>query len=227
VACIMDGNRRYARSQQAPVGVGHAKGAVVAVRLLGWWLDYLAYQPAGPRVLTLWAFSSDNFKRSNDEVQILFELMTAEFKALAFSPLVHLFRMRVRVIGSRTHFPAAFIQAIDLLESSTASYSDLHLQLAVGYGGRDEVVESVQRVLESGEAVTACAITRESYCSRNGVPPVDLMLRTSERRTSGFFLWDTQCAELHFVDKLWPELSQLDWLRALESFAQREQRCGK
>lgn len=226
VGCIMDGNRRYARSRHASLGVGHAKGALVAVRLIGWWLDFVACKPEGPRVLTLWAFSSDNFKRSHDEVHTLFDLMSAEFGALAFSPVIHLSRMRVRVIGSRAHFPTKLLQAIDLLESSTAAYDALDLQLAVGYGGRDEIVESVKRVLASGVPVTEQAISQQTFCARNGVQPVDLILRTSERRTSGFFLWDTQGAELHFVRKLWPEVDQLDWLRALESFATREQRYG-
>jgi undecaprenyl diphosphate synthase len=103
----------------------------------------------------------------------------------------------------------------------------MELQLAIGYGGQDEVVEAVQRLTEKGEPVSAAALTRETDTARNGLPPVNLILRTSERRTSGFMLWETQSAELYFVDKLWPDLTEIDWLNSIHAFGRTEQRFGK
>jgi tritrans,polycis-undecaprenyl-diphosphate synthase [geranylgeranyl-diphosphate specific] len=240
VGCVMDGNRRFARWHKfSSVLVGHARGAATAAFLLVWWVDSVALCQAkelqqAPRVLTLWALSSDNLKRPKDELDGLLTLLTQELTALAYSPLIHHLRIRVRVIGSSaalTRFPESPRRAITELEHATATYnldgSGLMLQLAIAYGGQDEVVEAVHRLSAQGEQVTAQALSRETYSARNGVPPISLILRTSERRTSGFMLWETQGAELYFADKLWPELNELDWLDAIRSFGKTEQRFGR
>ncbi|KAJ7132654.1 Decaprenyl diphosphate synthase-like protein [Mycena filopes] len=231
----MDGNRRWARAQGKPVLFGHTEGAATAGKVIEWWLDNLpptlgnqAPPPLRPKFLTCWVFSSENFGREAGERDGLFALMTAEFKSLAFSSVVHLFRIRISFIGGdRARFPPALVEAMTMVEETTAGYSALFLQFAVGYGGREEVVSAVHDLVDEGVAVTEGNISRRMYCEQKGIPPVDLIIRTSERRTSGFFLWDTQAAELHFVNKLWPQVSELDWLRALKSFSTRELRGGK
>ncbi|KAJ7169205.1 Decaprenyl diphosphate synthase-like protein, partial [Mycena crocata] len=229
----MDGNRRYARQLGEPVLVGHAKGAATASKVLEWWLKYLPNtvnhaSPIQPKYLTCWAFSSENFERAEAEREGLFAMMAAEFKSLAFTSLVHLFRVRVRFIGGEQHLlPADLLHTMRMVEELTASYDALFLQIAVGYGGRQEVVSAVQSVVAQGKEITEENISLETYCRQRDIPPASLIIRTSENRTSGFFLWDTQAAELHFIDKLWPQLSELDWLYALESFSRREIRGGR
>ncbi|KAJ7207935.1 Decaprenyl diphosphate synthase-like protein [Mycena pura] len=239
---IMDGNRRYARRAGEHVLVGHAKGAATASNVLEWWLKYLpntvtvdqdhptSQTQVGPKYLTYWAFSSENFMRAEEEREGLFALMAAEFKSLAFTSLVHLFRVRVSFIGGaseRRRFPLELQETMDMVESITAAYDGLFLQVAVGYGGRQEVVDAARSLVAQGKEITEQNLSTETYCAQLGLPPVNLIIRTSERRTSGFFLWDTQGAELHFVDKLWPQLTERDWLDALRSFSTREIRGGK
>ncbi|KZV97502.1 hypothetical protein EXIGLDRAFT_730436 [Exidia glandulosa HHB12029] len=122
----MDGNRRFARARDRPVGVGHAKGAEIALKVILWWIKTASTSQGGyPSTLTLWAFSSDNFKRGAEEVSGLFSLMESEFKELALTPLVHMFRIRVRIIGSstaRSKFPSSLLHAIDMVETCTAAY---------------------------------------------------------------------------------------------------------
>ncbi|KAJ7186832.1 Decaprenyl diphosphate synthase-like protein [Mycena filopes] len=231
----MDGNRRYARQLGEPVLVGHAKGAATASKVLEWWLKYLpntahytSSSPIHPKYLTCWAFSSENFERAAEERDGLFAMMAAEFKSLAFTSLVHLFRVRVRFIGGERHrFPQELLDTMEMVEEITAAYDGLFLQIAVGYGGRREVLDAVRSLVAHGKEVTEQSIGMETYCAQRGIPPVSLIVRTSERRTSGFFLWDTQAAELHFIDKLWPQLAEIDWLRALKSFSTREIRGGR
>ncbi|KAJ6589001.1 Decaprenyl diphosphate synthase-like protein [Mycena capillaripes] len=233
IGIIMDGNRRYARQMGEHVLVGHAQGAATASKVLEWWLKYLPntvnyVSPTGPKYLTCWAFSSENFERAEEERDGLFALMAAEFKSLAFTSLVHLFRVRVRFLGGERHrFPLELLETMEMVEEITSAYEGLFLQVAVGYGGRQEVLSAVQTLLAQGKEITEQNIGKETYCGQKDIPPVSLIIRTSERRTSGFFLWDTQAAELHFIDKLWPQLTEMDWLDALESFSTREIRGGK
>ncbi|KAJ7117922.1 Decaprenyl diphosphate synthase-like protein [Mycena crocata] len=233
IGIIMDGNRRYARQLGEHVLVGHAKGAATASKVLEWWLKYLPNtinyaSPIHPKYLTCWAFSSENFERAEEERDGLFAMMAAEFKSLAFTSLVHLFRVRVRFIGGEQHrFPVELLDTMSMVEEITASYDGLFLQIAVGYGGRQEVVSAVQSLMSQGKEITEHNIGMETYCRQRDIPPVSLIIRTSEKRTSGFFLWDTQAAELHFINKLWPQLSEIDWLHALDSFARREVRGGR
>ncbi|CAK5283454.1 unnamed protein product [Mycena citricolor] len=227
VGMIMDGNRRFARRRKEQVIAGHRTGAVTASRVVEWWLRH---RDIGPQYLTCWAFSSDNFARPAAERDGLFGLMTSEFKALAFSSVVHLYRIRITFIGSenaRTKLPPTLVEAMELVEQVTRGYDSLFLQIAVGYGGREEIVDAVNSLHNRQERISEASISREMYGRGCGIPPVDLIVRTSEKRTSGFLLWDSQAAELHFIDKLWPELSELDWLQTLDAYAKREIRGGK
>ncbi|KAJ7472959.1 Decaprenyl diphosphate synthase-like protein [Mycena galericulata] len=201
----MDGNRRFARQLGQPVLFGHAKGVATATKVLEWWLEHPAHtSPPLPRYLTCWAFSSENFGRRADERDGLFALMTAEFNSLAFTSFVHLLCIRVSFIGGDRHrFPPELLQTMALI--------------AVGYGGREEIVSTACRLVGRGADITEEGILRKTYCYQRGIPPVNLIIRTSERR---FFLWDMQTAELHF-------LTELDWLHAIRNFSKREIRGGE
>jgi tritrans,polycis-undecaprenyl-diphosphate synthase [geranylgeranyl-diphosphate specific] len=149
----MDGNRRFARQQNKPIIHGHAQGAATGSNVLEWWLKYLpntvnTASSSYPRYLTCWAFSSENFSRSEEEREGLFRLMEAEFKFLAFTSLVHLFRIRICVIGGEREFgqlPLELRTTIAMLEESTHEYNNLVLLLAVGY----EVEEKSSRALKN------------------------------------------------------------------------------
>ncbi|KAJ7074666.1 Decaprenyl diphosphate synthase-like protein [Mycena amicta] len=228
----MDGNRRYARQIGQPIHVGHARGAATASQLFRWWVKYLPNHHRTtrhwqPTHLTCWAFSRDNFHRPESEREGLFKLMSAEFKTLAFTSFIHLYRIRVRFIGQRDELPVELRNTMHMVEALTADYDALFLQIAVGYGGRREVVDAVQNLLNTGREVTEENIGMETYRGQMALPSVDLIIRTSERRTSGFVLWDMPTAELHFIDKLWPQLTELDWLEAMQSFSARECRLGR
>ncbi|KAJ7431482.1 Decaprenyl diphosphate synthase-like protein, partial [Mycena galericulata] len=165
------GNRRFARHIGEPVLVGHAKGAATASKL---------FTAGAPKISHCWAFSSENFKRAEEERDGLFAIMAAEFKSLAFTSLVHLFRVRVRFIGGDRHrFPLELQETMDMVEEITPSYDALFLQIAVGYGGRQEVVSAVQSLVAQGKEITEQNIGTETYCRQRGIPPVSLIIRTS------------------------------------------------
>lgn len=188
VGFVMDGNRRFARSLGKPVLYGHQHGAQTAGNILEWWLRFMpntavhSQRRPGPRYLTVWAFSSENMKRSPEEVDGLFRLMSAEFKSLAYTSIVHLFHIRIRVIGNLSEYPRELLESIELLERSTSMYDRLFLQIAVGYGGRDEIVQSVKKLQVQGKTISEATISQGTYCAQVGVPPVELIVRTSERR---------------------------------------------
>ncbi|KAH8810089.1 Decaprenyl diphosphate synthase-like protein [Flagelloscypha sp. PMI_526] len=223
----MDGNRRYARQLGRTVLFGHNRGARKAADVRAYWMQTATCTDDNlPQAMTVWAFSSDNHKRSVEEVHGLFKILSSEFMDMAYCPLIHFFQIRVRIIGSKQRLPSTLLNAIDILERATERYSKFYYQIAVGYGGKLEVVEAVKEITAKGEDVTEKAIEAHTICAKIGVPPVDLIVRTSERRTSGFFLWGTQSAELHFIDKLWPLLTFKDWCDSLLEFNTREVRNG-
>ncbi|KAH9481056.1 Isoprenyl transferase [Psilocybe cubensis] len=226
-----DGNRRFARMLGTSIDYGHYCGGQTAINLVVWWIRYLQNTTLnshpGPRYLTFWAFSAENMRRPPGEVDGIFRLLSNEFRTFAFTSIVHLFQIRMRIIGDLTGYPRELLDSVKLLEESTSKYDRLFLQIAVGYGGRDEIVQSVNLLQAQGKAVTEAGISAGTYCAQAGIPPVDLIVRTSEKRTSGFLLWDTKAAELHFIDKLWPQLTVNDWLDVLSSYSKREIRGGK
>jgi undecaprenyl diphosphate synthase len=136
-----------------------------------------------PKYLTWFVFSAENFSRSDEEQKSLFEILALEFKSLAFTSLLHLFRIRVRFIGGDRHrFPLELRETMAMVEDITSLYDGVFLQLAVGYGGRQEVVSAVQSLVAQGTEITERNIGMETYCAQRGIPPVNFIIRTSERR---------------------------------------------
>ncbi|KAJ3042739.1 hypothetical protein HDV00_006796 [Rhizophlyctis rosea] len=220
VGVIMDGNRRFAkRTKSAPI-TEHVSGATGASNIIMWWLKYAHHTQI--RHLTLWAFSDDNFSRPEDEILGLFELMESEFRTVRLNAALHLFKVR-------------------RMERATEKYDNFYLQVAVGYGGRSEVTNAVHEALRNAytagnhipleqlvASIDSTSISANTFGARLGIPPVDDILRTSgEIRTSGFMLWDSQYAELYVIDKLWPELTEIDYLEALKSYLERHLRKGR
>jgi short-chain Z-isoprenyl diphosphate synthase len=231
VGIILDGNRRHGRS----VGITEARelydlGANKLDEVLEWCSEL-----AVPTV-TLWVFSTDNFQRPAAEVSGILASIEAKLKALADDPAVHRRRVRVRAIGCLRMLPQPVLGAIAAAERATAGYDGIELNIAVAYGGRQEIADAVCALLKSMAAkratlaeaiddVTPQAIAGHLYTA--GLPDPDLIIRTSgEIRLSGFLLWQSAHSEFYFTDVLWPAFRKIDFLRAIRSFQQRRRRFG-
>lgn len=224
VGIIMDGNGRWAAARHLPRGMGHRRG-VEAVR------DTVkACQEFGVRYLTLYAFSSENWKRPAGEVGDLMWLLRRYVRQELTE--LHRSAVRLRFIGRRTRLAPAMCALLDEAEETTRANDGLTLILAIDYGGQDDILGAVRRLAaeaaagrlrpeEISEADVAAAL------STAGIPDPDLIIRTSgEKRLSNFLLWQAAYAELVFVDLLWPDFGREALKAAIEEFGRRERRFG-
>jgi short-chain Z-isoprenyl diphosphate synthase len=231
IGIIMDGNRRFARTVGLDVKTGHDYGASKAREVLDWCLEL------GIGHVTLWGFSSENRGRAPDEVSHLHSLFASEARDLVRDPRVHQHRVRVRIIGDVEDFPEDAREALREVESATEQYDALCLNIALGYGGREEIISAVRKLIrekqQAGQglddlsnSLDAEEIGRHLYTA--GTPDPDFVIRTSgEVRLSGFLLWQTAYSEFYFCDAFWPEFRKIDFLRAMRSFQARERRFGR
>ncbi len=226
LAIIMDGNRRFARAEGLNVKDGHARGRDTLEGLLDWCLDLEI------RILTVYALSTENLSRSREELDGLMDLFDKALRDIAVDERVHRHEIRVRVIGNREILPARVQEAIRIAEQATDHYSKYLYNVALGYGGRDEIVEAIRdlaREVRDGrlapEQIDSAEVSRHLYTK--DLPDPDLIFRTSgEERISNFLLWQSAYSELYFSDVLWPGLTRLDFLRAIRSFQERRRRYG-
>ena len=228
---ILDGNRRFARATGVQRDVGHSFGADKAHEVLQWCLEL------GIPAVTIWVLSTDNASRDPDEIAHILKLLEREALNLSTDPRIHANRVRVRAIGQHGGFPAHVLNALKELEEATASYDGMLLNIAVGYGGREEIVDAVKVYLEhqAGTGATlqqaAERLQPEDISARTytaGTPEVDFIIRTSgEIRMSGFMLWQSVYSEFYFCDVYWPGFRWVDFLRALRDFQGRKRRFGK
>lgn len=225
IAMILDGNRRWARANDfATVAPGHRAGAAKMVEFLRW-CDRL-----GVEVVTLYLLSNDNLRgRDAEELEELCRIIAELAEALAGQG-----RWRLRHVGSSEQLPEALRDALQDAVGQTAERTGMQVNLAVGYGGRSEVVEAVRTILATHEGSPkelAAAITPEliaSHLYTKGQPDPDLVIRTSgEQRLSDFMLWQSAHAEFYFVDALGPDLREVDFLRAVRDYGLRQRRYGR
>jgi undecaprenyl diphosphate synthase len=224
VAIIMDGNGRWASARGLPRVAGHRAGVQAVRRTIE------AAIGQNIRWLTLYAFSSENWRRPADEVRDLTGLLRRFIK----SELAELGQNGVRLhfIGDRCRFDADIQQELVIAEAATQTNTKLNLVVALSYGARGEIVAAVQRALAdvaSGKLDPAKLDEGQfaRLLSTNGMPDPDLILRTSgEQRLSNFLLWQSAYAELIFTDVLWPDFGEADFVAALEEYARRERRFG-
>jgi tritrans,polycis-undecaprenyl-diphosphate synthase [geranylgeranyl-diphosphate specific] len=229
VAIIMDGNRRYAQEvlRSGDPNEGHVKGKEKMEEVLDWCFRTKI------RVLTVYAFSTENFSREEGEVDFILELIKESLNEFADDERIHKNRVRIRMIGDRSMLPSDFLAAVDNAEGKTKDYDDYHLNMAVAYGGRQEIVSAVKEVakkVKNGEMsvddITEESLSCQMYTSDD--PDPDLVLRTSgELRLSNFLLWQLAYSELYFTDIYWPGFRYIDFLRAIRSYQQRTRRYGK
>ncbi len=231
IGLILDGNRRYARELglDDPLA-GHRIGADKLEEVLDW-LEELEI-----RITTLFALSTENLSRSPAELNGLLALIEAKVRAVAVDPKIHRNGVRIRAVGRLELLPASLQEAIALAEEVTRDYDNFHLNLAVGYGGRQEITDAVSQLLrdrarsEVPLARIAEEITPEDigkYLYTYDLPDPDLIIRTSgEVRLSGFLLWQSAYSEFYFCDPYWPAFRKIDLLRAIRSYQQRKRRFG-
>jgi len=227
VAFIPDGNRRYATKHHSPPLQGHLAGYDKAKELLNWALDI------GIQTLSLYAFSTENFKRSPEEITHLMELLLKASLEISKDEKIHRNKVRIRFIGNRNLLPPALIREINTVEEGTRQYSNFALNIAIGYGGRDEILRAVQRiglkVLEGSLAPDSISETTiQQFLDTGMQQDPDLIIRTSgEQRISGFLSWQGTYSELCFQQTLFPAYQQHHFLTAIHQFQMRNRRYGK
>ncbi len=223
VAVIMDGNGRWAIARGKKRLAGHRAGVDALERMLGWCRD------VGVKVLTVYAFSTENWKRPEEEVSGLMKLFST-FIRLKTSKLMRE-HVRFRVVGRRDDLPPTLAKSIARLEEKTASFEQ-QLVLAVSYGGRAEIADAARRLAADAAAglIRPEDVDEALFSSRMYAPDLpdpDLIIRTSgEQRISNFLLWECAYSEFYFTDVLWPDFSREDFDAALASYAARDRRKG-
>jgi undecaprenyl diphosphate synthase len=217
VAIIMDGNGRWAKARGLPRAAGHRQGAEAARKVLR------AAGEAGVECLTLYAFSSENWRRPDEEVNDLMGLLRLYIGRELDS--LHREGVRVKVLGDHGAFSPETARMIDAAVARTANNRRMTLAVALNYGSRGEIVKAARRLAEAGDPIDEAAM--DAMLDTAGLPPLDLLIRTSgEQRLSNFLLWQAAYAELLFVDTLWPDFDGAALRAALAIYAGRERRYG-
>ena len=227
LAIIMDGNRRFAQKLGMDPAIGHLAGRSKLEEVIDWCLEL------GIKVLTVYAFSTENIKRNKDEADFLMNLFAENFRKVGDDERVHKNKMRIKAIGKIENLPKNVQDAIKYAEEKTKNYDKYFFNIAVAYGGREEILNAVKRI--AGD-VKKGKIKEEdineklmsSYLYTSDLPDPDLILRTSgEERISNFLLWQLAYSELYFSDVYWPGFRKIDFLRAIKSYQDRRRRFGE
>ena len=224
VAIILDGNGRWAKSKGLPRNAGHVQGARVVEDMCE-----ITYN-MGIQYFTVYAFSTENWSRPKDEVDALMKLLRNYM--VNAKKRANKNNMCVRVIGDKTGLDWDLQESIRDLEESTKNNTGLHFQIAINYGGRDEITRSVRRLsadVAEGklEADSVTEETLNSYLDTAGLPDPDLLIRTcGEQRISNFLLWQLAYTEFYFCDKAWPDFNKKELERAIESYNTRNRKFG-
>lgn len=227
VGIILDGNRRFAQEQGLETMKGHLFGADKLEEVLDWCRDL------GIKHITVYAFSTENFNRSPEEVKTLMNLFVGKFREVAKDERVHKYKIKVQVFGDLDNMPQQVRDAVREAQLATKGHNGYTLNIAMGYSGREELAQAVRKLcekIEKGELkpgeVDERAIEKNLYTA--GLPDPDLIIRTSgEERLSGFLLWQSAYSELYFCEANWPAFSKLDFLRAIRNYQGRERRYGQ
>lgn len=223
VAIIMDGNGRWATARRLPRTAGHIRG-VQAVRRA---VEYCATNDIP--YLTLFAFSSENWRRPAEEVGLLMKLFVKALQKEAVK--LHKYNMRLKVVGDLTAFDSKLQDLIKEAEDLTANNTGLTVNIAANYGGRWDIIQAISRMLAARPEL-AKSLVQESdfapYLCMADMPEPDLFIRTGgERRISNFMIWQLAYTELYFTDKYWPDFSAVDFDEAVSWYTQRERRFGR
>jgi len=229
IGIILDGNRRWAQNHRLSVDLGHTQGADVVERLLDWCHEI------GIKSITLYVLSTENLTRSSDEIQELYRLIEERLRRLLTDERIYRYKVRVKGIGKFDLLPQSMRAILEEVERRTADFDGHFLNIAVAYGGRAEITDTVRSIATEVKAgklapmeITEETISQRLYTSHLPNPEPDLIVRTSgEERMSGFLLWQGAYSELVFLDVYWPAFRKIDLLRAVRTFQRRQRRLGR
>lgn len=223
IAIILDGNGRWAKKRGMPRSYGHVKGCENLEDICE------VVKELGVKYLTVYAFSTENWKRSKEEVDGLMKLFRNYLKKCI--KISQKNNMRVKVIGDVSAFDPDIQESIAKLENFSKDFTELHFQIALNYGSRDEVTRAVNRMLEDQKAGKLETPVEEetisNYLDTAGIPDPDLMIRTSgELRLSNYLLWQLAYTEFYFTDVPWPDFKRDELVKAIEKYNERDRRYG-
>ena len=224
VAIILDGNGRWAKSKGMPRNYGHIQGAKAVEDMCE-----IAYN-RGIRYLTVYAFSTENWSRPDDEVEALMGLLRNYLKTCIRRAKKN--NMCVKVLGDKSRLAPDIVRSINELEEISRDFDGLHFQVAINYGSQDEMLRAMNGIvadMDSGkiEKGSITAELFEKYLDTTGIPAPDLLIRTSgEQRLSNFLLWQLAYAEFYFTDVYWPDFGAEELEKAIEAYNKRERRYG-
>lgn len=229
IAIILDGNRRWAKRNLIMKLEGHFRGADAVEKLLDW------CEELNIKIITLYVLSSENLTRQDDELDYLYDLINARLHKLYNDPRIHKNRMKVKAIGSVELLPDFLREILNKLEEATKEYDNHYLNIAIAYGGQNELVDAIKKIgtrIKDGSLdvnqIDKDVIESSLYTSHLPQSSPDMILRTSgEKRLSGFLLWQSAYSELVFMDIYWPEFRKIDLMRAIRTFQKRVRRLGK
>jgi len=226
VGVMLDGNRRWAKAVGLATAQGHEVGAERINDLLSW------CEEAGVELVTMWMLSTDNLHRDAQEISDLLEIIATSVERLA-----EVQRWRLRLVGELALLPEAVSERLTAAELATADVDGMHVNIAVGYGGRHEITNAVKSLIKAhiaagdsaeqiAEDLSVEQIAEHLYTK--GQPDPDLVIRTSgEQRLGGFLLWQSAHSEFYFCEAFWPDFRRVDFLRALRAYSTRERRMGR
>lgn len=214
----MDGNRRWAKKRGLPVIEGHRQGYERFKEIV----EYSRQK--GVQTVTVYAFSTENWKRTEEEVRGLMDLL--RFGIKSEQNRLKKENFRIKIIGRVTDLPVDIQESIQLAETDTAENTGGQLNIAISYGGQAEIVDAVNKALEEGQKISEKTISEHLYTAGQTNP--DLIIRTGgERRLSNFLLWQSSYAELYFTDILWPDFAPVELDKAIEYFTKIKRNFGK
>ena len=224
IAIILDGNGRWAKAKGLPRGYGHVKGCAN--------LEQVCYdiKDLGVKYLTVYAFSTENWKRSREEVDGLMKLFRSYLKKCIKISRDN--KMKIKIIGAISAFAPDIQESILKLEEFSKDYDELYFQIAMNYGSRDEITRGMRKMAQdvADGKVSPDQITEDtigSYLDTAGVPDPDLLIRTSgEQRLSNFLMWQLAYTEFYFTDVAWPDFHKAELVQAIEKYNQRDRRYG-
>ncbi|GIG24459.1 isoprenyl transferase [Cellulomonas denverensis] len=226
IGVILDGNRRWARSLGESTATGHRRGADRIADVLAW------SEEIGVEVVTLWMLSTDNLSRDPEELTPLLGIIEDAVRELAATR-----RWRLQAVGSLDLLPESTAQVLQDAEAATTDITGLHVNVAIGYGGRREIADAVRSYLREraadGATLDEIAASFDvehiaDHLYTKGQPDPDLVIRTSgEQRLGGFMLWQSVHTEFYFCEAYWPDFRRVDFLRAMRDYAARDRRRGK
>ena len=224
IAIIMDGNRRWARQRNLDIKLGHKEGAKTLEKIVRY------AKKVGIKYITVYAFSTENWKRSEEEVGALMLLLQAYLDSYAKRADTE--GIKVKVLGDISVLPAGMQNSINKLEKRTKDNIEINFNIALNYGGRDEIVKAIRKIAEkvkndeiSIDEINEELISNNLYTS--GMPDPDVVVRTSgEMRTSNFLPWQIVYSEFIFVDKNWPDFNEEDLDKVIEEYQKRNRKFG-